>query len=179
MYKVDNFFFLSRNKLDQMNQNSESENFEETFGVIILRHVNNEITNTYWMYCYDCIRNIYPNNKILIIDDNSNYEYVGEKNIINTEIIQSEFPGRGELLPYYYFQKTKPFDRALIIHDSVFLNKKIETNTNDFNFLWDFQHNWDQPADEANILSVLVNLNYLIFMHKNKIGKVLSVQCVL
>ena len=45
-------------------------------GFIILRHVNIELTNYYWNYSYDCIRKYYPNNLIMIIDDNSNYEYV-------------------------------------------------------------------------------------------------------
>jgi hypothetical protein len=49
-----------------------------TVGFIILRHVNNDVTNNYWNKCYDCIRKYYPENFILIIDDNSNYTYVKE-----------------------------------------------------------------------------------------------------
>jgi hypothetical protein len=45
-------------------------------GFIILRHVNNELTNKYWIHCYKCIREFYPENKILIIDDNSDYKYI-------------------------------------------------------------------------------------------------------
>jgi len=41
------------------------------------------------------------------------------------EFIQSEFPRRGELLPYFYFYKNKWFDNAVIIHDSVFFQKKV------------------------------------------------------
>ena len=37
----------------------------------MLRHVNNTETNKYWIHCYNCIRKYYPENKILIIDDNS------------------------------------------------------------------------------------------------------------
>ena len=43
-----------------------------SLGFIILRHVNSELTNKYWVNCYNCIRRHYPENKILIIDDNSN-----------------------------------------------------------------------------------------------------------
>ena len=64
--------------------------------------------------------------KIVIIDDNSNYDYViSEFNYKNIEIIKSEFPGRGELLPYYYLLKKKFFENAIIIHDSVFFHKRI------------------------------------------------------
>ena len=64
--------------------------------------------------------------KIVIVDDNSNYEYVkSEFDYKNIEIIQSEFPGRGELLPYYYLLKYKFFKNAVIIHDSVFFHKRI------------------------------------------------------
>jgi len=39
----------------------------ETIGFIILRHVNSSIVNKYWIQCYDCIRNHYPENIIMII----------------------------------------------------------------------------------------------------------------
>ena len=70
-------------------------------GIIILRHVNNVCTNKYWINCYKCIRQYYPENKILIIDDNSNYEYISNEVLYKTRIIKSEYPGRGELLPYF------------------------------------------------------------------------------
>jgi len=72
------------------------------------------------------IRTFYPNRKIIIIDDNSNYDYVKSEHAYkNLTIIQSEFPGRGELLPYYYLLKHKWFSNAVIIHDSVFIHKRI------------------------------------------------------
>jgi len=64
--------------------------------------------------------------KIIIIDDNSNYNFVkAEFEYTNLEIIQSEFKGRGELLPYYYYIKNKFFNHAVILHDSVFFHKRI------------------------------------------------------
>ena len=42
----------------------------DTLGFIILRNVNSELTNKYWIHCYNCIRKYYPENKIIIIDDN-------------------------------------------------------------------------------------------------------------
>jgi hypothetical protein len=98
-----------------------------SFGFIITRHVNSEKTNQYWNHSVKLLRTLYPYRKIVIIDDNSNQEFVkADHDYKNTEIIQSEFPGRGELLPYYYYIKNKFFENAIIIHDSVFFHKKID-----------------------------------------------------
>ena len=98
----------------------------DTYGFIITRHVNSETTNKYWNNCVRCIRRFYQRRKIVIIDDNSNTEFVKPfANYINVEIVNSEFPGRGELLPYYYFFKNKYFNNAVIIHDSVFFHRRI------------------------------------------------------
>jgi hypothetical protein len=97
----------------------------ESYGFIITRHVNSDITNQYWNHCIQCIRRFYTN-KIIVIDDNSKQEFLKrEKEYENVEYITSEFPGRGELLPYYYFYKRHFFEKAVIIHDSVFIQKKI------------------------------------------------------
>lgn len=98
----------------------------ESYGFIITRHVNSEKTNKYWNQCIKCLRFLYPDKKIIIIDDNSNKDFVKAfYNFENVVIIESEFPGRGELLPYYYFLKHKFFDNAVIIHDSVFFHRRI------------------------------------------------------
>jgi hypothetical protein len=93
----------------------------KTFGFIILRHVKDDITNTYWLRCYNCIRKYYPENMIIIIDDNSNYDYITNIDLYKTKIIKSEYHGRGELLPYYYYLHNKFFDKAIILHDSMFI----------------------------------------------------------
>jgi hypothetical protein len=99
------------------------ENDINNFGFIMLRHVNNKDTNEYWNLCYDSIRKFYPENNILIIDDNSEYKYINNRELYKVTIINCEYPKRGELLPYYYYLKNKLFDTAVIIHDSVFINK--------------------------------------------------------
>ena len=142
-------------------------------GFIILRHVNNVLTNKYWIRCYKCIRNFYLDNPILIIDDNSDYSFVSNCNsdndinmrgiichdtflpfqeqlhnttikLHNTTIINSEFKKRGELLPYYYYLRHQFCKTAVILHDSVFLNQKMDFTVNDYKMIWDFEHNWDQ-----------------------------------
>jgi hypothetical protein len=97
-----------------------------SFGFIITRHVNSYKTNKYWNHSVKCLKTLYPLNKIIIIDDNSNYKFVKDEfEYTNVEIIQSEFPKRGEILPYYYLLKRKFFNNAIIIHDSVFFHKRI------------------------------------------------------
>ena len=123
-------------------------------GFIMLRHVNNNLSNEYWMYNYDCIRKYYPNNKILIIDDNSNYQFITKKELYNTTIIKSEYPRRGELLPYIYYLRNKLFDTAVIIHDSVFINKYIDFNVDKYKLLWEFEHNCDQIEDETKMIKL-------------------------
>jgi len=138
-----------------------------SLGFIILRHVNSEETNKLWIECYDRVRQFYPLNKILIIDDNSNYEFIDTKKILsNTLIIQSEFPGRGELLPYYYYLNNKLFDRAVILHDSVFIKKYINFGEEN-SFLWSFEHTWNYLYNENNLIDNLQNQSIIRDMYNN------------
>jgi tetratricopeptide (TPR) repeat protein len=142
----------------------------KTTGFIILRYVNSELTNKYWQYCYDCIRRFYPENLILIIDDNSNYNYVTNKELYKTTVINSEYPQRGEVLPYYYYLKNKLFDTACIIHDSVFINKYIDLTVDKYKLIWDFPNKWiNTLEDEINIIK-LFNDDELCNFHKNRIA---------
>ena len=107
----------------------------DDYGFIILRHVNNEKQNNLWIECYNCIRKFY-NNKIVIIDDNSNKDFLTKKDLVNTEIIESEFPGRGEILPYYYLIKKKFFKNAIILHDSMFIIEPLDFELENVKYLW-------------------------------------------
>ena len=140
-----------------------------TLGFIVLRHVNNFLTNRYWNHNYRCIRQYYPENLIMIIDDNSNVNFLKEEQkLYNIVIINSEFHGRGELLPYYYYLSNKFFDKAIIIHDSVFINKYINCDdVEDYKILWKFEHMCDQIKDETNMIN-LFNDNDLTSFYKNK-----------
>lgn len=127
----------------------------DSIGFIILRHVNSHRTNAYWIKCYDCIRKYYADNEIVIIDDSSDYEYITEKKLYKTTIVDSEYNKRGELLPYYYYSRTKFFDIAVIIHDSVFINCYIDFNVNTYKMLWEFspiycRHDYDAELRMIN-----------------------------
>jgi hypothetical protein len=129
------------------------------FGFIITRHVNSETTNRYWNHSIKLLNFFYPNKKIVIIDDNSDTNFLkAYHDYINVEIIQSEFPGRGELLPYYYFIKNKFFENAIIIHDSVFFHKRINFEVlkgTDVLPLWHFN---SDNENKSNTLKIIENL---------------------
>jgi hypothetical protein len=128
------------------------------FGFIITRHVNSEQTNKYWNHNIKLIRTNYPLKKIVIIDDNSNYAFVkAEFDYKNVEIIQSEYPGRGELLPFVYFLRHKWFNNAVIIHDSTFIHKRIpfeRIKTPVLPF-------WHHPYDKEHLSNLLRIGSYL------------------
>ena len=126
-----------------------------TIGFIMLRHVDSEKTNAYWIYGYQCIRRTYPDHWILIIDDNSNYEHItSPPELHKVAIIKSEYPKRGELLPYYYYLKNRLFDTAVILHDSVFVNNNIDVSVDTYKMIWDFDHRFDQIEDETKMIKV-------------------------
>ena len=123
-----------------------------SFGFIITRHINSEQTNKYWNHNVKLIRTYYPLKKIVIIDDNSNYDYVkSDFDYKNVEIIQSQYPGRGELLPFVYYLKNKWFDNAVIIHDSAFLHKRIPFEK----FRMPVLPFWHHPYDKENLGNLL------------------------
>ena len=123
-----------------------------SYGFIITRHVNSKKTNEYWNRCVQLIKKFYPLKKIIIIDDNSNYEFVNATHGRNDiEIIQSEYPKRGELLPYIYFMKYRWFDNAVILHDSVFIHMRIPFELLKCNVL----PLWHYPYDKENVNNLI------------------------
>jgi hypothetical protein len=139
-------------------------------GFIILRNVNSEITNEYWQESYLNVRKFYPENKIVIIDDHSNPSYLkSDLNLYNTEIISSVFePGKGELLPIYYYSIYKWFEMAIIIHDSVFINKYINfDNIEKYKFIWHIDQRWNDNKNEMKLINCLDNNSELLKLYNN------------
>ena len=134
-----------------------------SYGFIITRHVNSEKTNNYWNRSIKLIRTFYPHRKIVVIDDNSNKEFIkAEFEYKNVIYEQSEYPGRGELLPYIYFLKNHYFDNAIIIHDSVFFHKRVNFEKLiglDVLPFWHFNADKENFLNTQKISSVLKN-NY-------------------
>ena len=135
-----------------------------TYGFIITRHVNSLITNKYWNQCVKLIRTFYPFKQIIIIDDNSNQSFVSaDCDYKNIEIIQSEYPKRGELLPYLYFLKYKWFNNAVIMHDSVFIHKRIPFELFSYPVLPLWHHAYDKE-NLQNLQRICSNLKNNLFL---------------
>lgn len=135
-----------------------------TYGFIITRHVNSLGTNKYWNQCVKLIRTYYPFKQIIIIDDNSNQAFVSaDCEYKNIQIIQSEYPKRGELLPYIYFLRYKWFENAVIIHDSVFIHKRIpfEIFTCPVLPLWHYDYDKENLGNLLRICGKLKNNLFL------------------
>jgi len=144
--------------------------FEKNYTIYITRHMNSIESSKYWLHNYQCIRKIYKDIKIIIIDDNSNDAYkMEDKKHADVQFIQSEFVGRGELLPYYYFHKEPLTKYALFIHDSVFIKSAIHDGISEEEFisLWGFNsfswhgmlmNNFGTVIDNLNMKEELFNL---------------------
>lgn len=146
------------------------------YGFIITRHVNSEKTNKYWNHSVKLLRTLYPNKKIVVIDDNSNKIFVkSEFDYINVEIVISEFPGSGEILPYYYYLKNKYFENAVILHDSVFFHKRIPFEILKCNVLplWYFNADKENIENTLLLTKKLNNASYIekkLLLNDNVIG---------
>jgi hypothetical protein len=155
----------------KINEITKQNQSTHTIGFIILRHVMNEVVNQYWIKSYNAIRKYYPENHILIIDDNSDYNFITEEPLYNTTIIKSDYPKRGELLPYYYFLHNKLFDIAVIIHDSVFINDYIDFSVDNYRFIWEFEHDFDNVKEESRIIAMLDNPELTNFYNNKELWK--------
>jgi hypothetical protein len=169
----DNFIIKYNEKLYKIYQNNikNIENIvklknitqqkqKNKFGFIIIRNVINDESNLYWQECYICIRKLY-NYDIIIIDDNSDKKYLNSNLILrNCKILSSKYKKRGEILGYYYLYKYKLFEKALIIHDSVFMQKKICFEKYDNISMWSFKdHTWDDDKIILKIIKKFKNTN--------------------
>jgi len=113
---------------------------DKSYVFVILRNIRTTRDNELWMASYQSVRRFYTN-QIIIIDDNSNINTVNGK-LVNTEVIQSEYNGAGEVLPYYYFFTNKWADRMVFLHDSMFLHRRFtdEELSGSVRFHWHFSN---------------------------------------
>jgi hypothetical protein len=119
-------------------------------GFIIVRHVTSKQTDYYWKEAYTCIRKWYDH-PILIVDDGSNEAFLNDNmNLVNCEIVyDTEWKGCGEILGYYYFHTKKPFETAVILHDSVFIQQPISFALGDapMRLLWTIPYQYDRELE--------------------------------
>jgi len=163
-----------------MGMGVESEGENDSLVFVILCHARNEDDYQLLKRSYDSVRQFYDTTKIVIIDDNSAVD-ISNDVFFDVTIIKSEFPGAGELLPYYYFLKYKWADKMIFLHDSMFLIRKfsnLELNCS-IRFHWYFDKNfwysdwWIHGFDWRinGLLSYLNNADELINYHLNKYSK--------
>lgn len=123
----------------------------ESFGFIITRHISNATTKNYWRECVKCIRKFYAMEKIIIIDNKS----IVQDDIPETDeyknvmLVQSEYPGGGEVLGYYYGWKYRPFESFIVMHDSMFLQGRLPEIKESVLFLWHFDDYLGQGVEGA------------------------------
>ena len=140
----------------------------KSYVFVILRHIKTPRDNDLWIHSYNSIRKFYTN-KIIIIDDNSVINTVNGK-LFNAEVIQSEFPGAGEILPYYYFLQHHWADTMIFLHDSMFLHRTFTDSElhHEVVFHWYFTSNgFDDPRKITNFLSLLPNHKEVVDFYKN------------
>lgn len=144
-----------------------------TTGFIILRHVNSSLTDQYWKHSYDCVREYYPNAPIVILEDNSNLDLITPYQLDkNTTVVETSgiYRGSAELAPYIYYHKHKWFDKAIIIHDSIFINSfQNFSNIENYQFLWHFNSRTSEKIpDQVEKLSIYNDIP-LLEHHVNQV----------
>lgn len=125
-----------------------------SFGFILTRKVIDTKTNAYWQEACRCIRRFYEQ-PILILDDSSDPEFLNGPLVENCSVISNVYPGSGEIAAYYYFYSLHPFDQAIILHDSVFVQRKIEFTFSPCTFLWSIPHTYDEPEPTLELINQL------------------------
>lgn len=119
----------------------ENHVLSDDYTFVILRCVKKQKFADLWINCYNSIRKFHPNNKIVIIDNNSTYKYIKKIELINVEIIQHNENPSGEILPFYYFLKHKWSKYIIYFQDSMFLNRPLcadKLDVENFKFFWHF-----------------------------------------
>lgn len=112
-----------------------------SLGFIVTRRVNDVTQEAMWRECVSCIRKWYPTEPIVIIDDHSPVPV--DEGLLDprTELKMSWLPpGAGEQLPYLYLRDRNRFDKAVVLHDSVFLRRafdeRVLESVDTVRFLW-------------------------------------------
>lgn len=144
---------------------------KKTITFTMTRCIQTEEHKELWYRCYQSIRQFYKNTKIIIIDDNSLLTDDRDSIATNTVFIKSEFSGAGEMLPYYYFLKQKWSDKMIMLHDSMFLARKLTSVElgEPVKFLWHFyDHSWDNDEVIENKLKCLSQCDELITLNRQK-----------
>lgn len=141
-----------------------------TFGFIIPTYI---ATETHKDLLRECIRKIrlYHANKIILINDHSPLDISDiQQEFSDVSIELSMVKGAAEMNPYLYFYSHKCFDTAVILHDSMHLNKPLSgvENIKDIQFIRNFTNHilqWErikEPRTQYNQINAIITHEDLI-----------------
>jgi hypothetical protein len=139
---------------------------------VILRHVRSAADHKRWRKCYASIRKYYMDTPIIVIDDASaftddDFENSLLKSFPATTFVNSEFRAAGEILPYYYYLKHSWAKKIVVLHDSMFIIRKLHLNEiqskDGVKFIYSFQeHHHDDTERICNLIKMLPNAEMLL-----------------
>lgn len=165
-FTVTNDIRIPYGPLIEKNERIQHENLNSTIVFVVLRHVSKPEHDALWRRCIDSIQRFHPLVPIIIIDDNSSLPI---HEIENIRIIKSEFPGAGEILPYYYFLKEHWADKLVFLHDSMFLKEPLtdeHIHDQDTKFHWYFtRHISEVEHEDRKLISLLNNSSHLLSVY--------------
>ena len=138
---------------------------KDKFTFIIPTRIDSHYQCSYLAIAIRQIQQFHPNNKIVLINDNSTIDIVSylnhelTVNMNNITIKMCKYPGSAELIPYHDFLSNRYSDYAIILQDSFHLKQSLnlENITNDITFLWyatNHRLEWSkiqEPMTEYNI----------------------------
>lgn len=154
--------------LNNHNEYDEIKTKMDKITFVILRYSRTPDDFNIFKKSYYSIKTFYPNNKIVIIDDNSIYnDELFDKDL---DIIHSEFKGAGEILPYYYYCKHKWSEYMLYIQDSMMIYRhfKLSEINSEIRYLWHFNSDNGYTNEiDIDIKDIIHSLNTPI-IHNNK-----------
>lgn len=161
-------FFVVRHGSNEAMTNESISECQWDIGFIITRHVNTPESNKVWIQCVKQIHKFYPDYPIVILDDNSNMEFVNEDDEqddfmdnVHVHFVEPEHYKSAELLPYYYNYVNKWLDTMIFIQDSIFINSYYDFKTVDkVKFIG------TNPKDCPSLCSLVKT--YLLHLDNNK-----------
>lgn len=140
------------------------KNIEYKQGYYIPTKVDNKQKfNDILIRCVESIRRLDPTRSIVIIDDNSSYEYnTDDIPYNNIKIVKNlMFPGSGELYPYIHNYIHHDFDSYAVIHDSMVLKKPFTDQhwNSDCLYLWHFDTSFHSFINHSNLFDSVTKNN--------------------
>ena len=140
------------------------------FIFVVLAHVKTPTQDNLWRQSCNSIQKFHPDIPIILIDDHSNYP-ISIDEYENITLLDSEYPGAGELLPYYYFLKYQWAKKMIFLHDSMHLTRAFtpEELSGHLKFHWHFTaSNYDNKQNIRELLAYFHSADELLYYYDNQ-----------